>query len=222
MTLKKWAEELNQQVYKEWKTKYDFWEPGFKVFFSPVYKNPKLMILSLNPGGTKVHYENENMRNFQKNDFSLPKHNEYLTKDHNMANKVKLFFEGHYDLLEQSVVLPIVFFRSQNWKYWKNNVPKNKRREMEQFSYDLVKEIIEKLKPKMFLVLGISSTYRRIKKNILDVKNEKSVLSGIHRLYITAQAGNIPIFCIPHLTGYRLSNEKREKIRNSFFRKSNM
>jgi len=217
MNLEKWAEKLNQQVYKEWKAKYDFWEPGFKVFFSPVYKNPKLMILSLNPGGTKVHYENENMRKFQKNDFSLPKRNEYLTKNHNMAKKVKLFFEGHHDLLEQSVVLPIVFFRSKDWDYWKNNVPKNKRSEMEQFSFLKVKEIIKKLKPRMFLVIGTGSTYRRVKKNILDVKNEKSVRSGAHRLYITAQAGRAPIFCIPHLTGYRLSNEKREKIRNSFF-----
>jgi len=88
---------------------------------------------------------------------------------------------------------------------------------MEQFSYLKVKEIIKKLKPKMFLVLGTSSTYRRIKKNILDIKNEKSVLSGAHRLYITAQTGKAPIFCIPHLTGYHLSNSKRDKIRDSFF-----
>ena len=40
--LEKWSEELTKEVYNEWKTKYSFWKSGFKIFYSPVRKNPKL------------------------------------------------------------------------------------------------------------------------------------------------------------------------------------
>ena len=53
MDITKWAEDLTEEVYNEWKTKYSFWEDGFKVFNSPVRYRPELMIISLNPGGTK-------------------------------------------------------------------------------------------------------------------------------------------------------------------------
>ena len=53
MDITKWAEDLTEEVYNEWKTKYSFWEDGFKVFYSPVRYRPELMIISLNPGGTK-------------------------------------------------------------------------------------------------------------------------------------------------------------------------
>lgn len=216
--IEKWAEKLNKDVYNEWKSKYHFWDPGFKVFFSPIHKKPKLMILSLNPGGSKFHYERESSKQFENNDFSLPKRNEYLITDYKMAKKMRLFFEDYHKLLEQSVALPIVFFRSKDWNYWKEQIPKNKRKEMEQFSYHKVKEIIKMIKPEMYLIIGFS-TYSKIKRNILDVKNEHSIKSGTHRLYLTAFTRRIPIFCIPHLTGYRLSNTKLAKIRKEFFQK---
>lgn len=215
--LDKWAEDLTKEVYNEWKSKYHFWDPGFKVFFSPIHKKPKLMILSLNPGGSKSHYERESSKQFERNDFSLPKRNEYLITDYKMAKKIRLFFEDHHKLLEQSIALPIVFFRSRDWNYWKEQNPKNKRKEMEQFSYNKVKEIIKMVEPEMYLIIGFSA-YSKIKRNVLDVKNEHSIKSGTHRMYLKAYTGKTPIFCIPHLTGYRLSNKKMNKIREVFFK----
>jgi hypothetical protein len=36
-----WAETLTNNVYEKWKSDYSFWEPGFKVFYSPIVKNIK-------------------------------------------------------------------------------------------------------------------------------------------------------------------------------------
>lgn len=215
--LEKWSEELTKEVYNEWKTKYDFWKAGFKIFYSPVRKNPKLLILSLNPGGTDKHFERENRKSFENNDFSISRKNEYLTTDYSMAKKVRKFFGNNLDLLEESVALPILFFRSKNYQYWKNNIKKEIRYDMEKFSYTKIREILDYLEPKSCLIIGFV-TYDKIKKHILKIDSENDVLDGAHRLYIKAKSGNITLFCIPHLTGYHISNEKMDKIRREFLK----
>jgi mRNA-degrading endonuclease RelE of RelBE toxin-antitoxin system len=82
-----------------------------------------------------------------------------------MAKKMQKFFVGHDRLLEQSMAFTILFFRSRDIREWKK-LDKEKRKEMENFSYELVKEIIGRVKPKSLLV-GFA-TYRRLKKHILD------------------------------------------------------
>ena len=211
-----WAENLTKFVYNEWKIKYSFWKPGFKTFYSPITNNPELLILSLNPGGNEKHFELESKDDFNNNDFSLPKRNEYIATDYAMAKKVRLLFQDNLDLLEQSIALPILFFRSKNYQYWKKNVQKDIRIEMEQLSYFKIQEIIKKLKPKFCLVIGFE-TYEQIKNNILKIDDESSVYDGTHRLYITAKSDNLSFFVIPHLTGYHLSTQKMDKLRKIFF-----
>lgn len=215
--LEKWSEELTKEVYNEWKTKYSFWKSGFKTFYSPVRKNPKLLILSFNPGGTDEHFEKENQQLFENNDFSISKNNEYLTTNYTMAKKVRKFFESNLDLLEESVALPILFFRSKNYQYWKNNIKKEIRCDMENFSYTKIREILDYLEPKSCLIIGFV-TYDKIKKHILKIDSENHISDGTHRLYIKAKSGNIVLFCIPHLTGYHISNEKMDKIRREFLK----
>ena len=223
--LEKWSEELTKEVYNEWKTKYSFWKSGFKIFYSPVRKNPKLLILSLNPGGTEEHFKKENQKLFENNDFSVSKNNEYLTTNYTMAKKVRKFFENNLDLLEESVVLPILFFRSKDYQYWKNNIKKEIRYDMENFSYTKIKEILDYIEPKFCLIIGFV-TYDKIKKHILKIDFENTVSknvkqNGEHRLYIKAKSGNIVLFCIPHLTGYHISNEKMNEIRREFLKTIN-
>ena len=218
--LEKWSEELTKEVYNEWKTKYSFWKPGFKIFYSPVRKNPKLLILSLNPGGTDEHFEKENLKSFENNDFSISKNNEYLTTNYTMAKKVRKFFENNLDLLEESVALPILFFRSKNYQYWENNIKKEIRYDMENFSYTKIREILDYLEPKSCLIIGFV-TYAKIKKHILKIDSENDISDGTHRLYIKAKSGNTVLFCIPHLTGYHISNEKMDKIRREFLKTIN-
>lgn len=214
--LDQWAENLTKFVYDEWKTKYSFWKPGFKTFYSPIGENPSLLILSLNPGGDEKHFETESKNEFKNNDFSLPKRNEYLTTDYAMAKKMRSLFQDNLDLLEQSIALPILFFRSKNYQYWKQNVQKDIRIEMEQLSYFKIQEILAKLKPRFCLVIGFE-TFAQIKNNILKIDDESSIYEESNRLYITAKSDNLSFFVTPHLTGYHLSIHKMDKIRKVFF-----
>lgn len=214
--LEKWAKDLVKEVYNEWKTKYSFWESGFKVFYSPIRNNPKLLILSLNPGGDKESFE-ENKKSFENNDFTLPKRIRYAEAKYPMAKQIQKFFGKNSELLEESVSFPILFFRSRNWNYWKKNTEKKIRSEMEQFSYQKVQEIIEKIKPKNVLIVGFK-TYDKIKEShILDIDSKEFVKKDKHRLFIKTKAEKINIFCIPHLSGYHISNEKMNIIQKEFF-----
>ena len=79
MDITKWAEDLTEEVYNEWKTKYSFWKDGFEVFYSPVRYRPELMIISLNPGGGEKDFQALDFPKFQGGNFSVPKQNRYVT-----------------------------------------------------------------------------------------------------------------------------------------------
>ena len=48
--------------------------------------------------------------------------NSYVVKPYPMAKRMRDFFEGHLNLLNESVVFPTLFFRSESTKYWKRRV----------------------------------------------------------------------------------------------------
>ena len=217
MNLDNWAGSLASSVYEKWKSDYSFWKPGFKIFYSPVRKSPDVMIISLNPGGNGENFRTKDIVRFEQGDFSVPIINEYALREYNMAKKIRKFFSDYEMLLDQSVAFPILFFRSKNFKEWKL-LNKEKRREMEKFSYEKVKEIVKVIKPKIFLVIGFS-TYRKLKKHVLDdIKNEKSKKGKNGRIFLTSEWDGILVFCLPHLTGARISNGDFNKAKETFFR----
>ena len=69
MEIETWAKNINKEVYEKWKRDYPLWDSGFKVFYSPVRKNPKLMILSYNPGGNETSFQ-EDLNHFEKGSYS--------------------------------------------------------------------------------------------------------------------------------------------------------
>lgn len=81
MSLEKWSETITKDVYEEWKRKYNKWKPGFKVFYSPVRKNPKIMILSYNPGGNEESFQSEDNNRYQRGDFSIQNYHSYADTD---------------------------------------------------------------------------------------------------------------------------------------------
>jgi len=226
--LEKWAEKLNKEVYNEWKENCSKWKPGFKIFYSPIHKNPSLMILTLNPGGNGKHFRNEDLPKFEKRNFSVQNFHSYVKpRDPNnkMARAVKAFFEND-DLLAKSIPIPILFFRSKDYKHWKKNFSRkysdNKRKQVENFCYDKVNEILKKLDPNSILIVG-TKTY-----DIL-IKNSRIELKTIHvetgeygnrkeRIYIKAEWNGKPVFCIRHLTGARTKNDHLQKMKEIFFR----
>jgi len=90
--LEAWIKDLNKTVFLEWKTKYPSWKTGFKLFYGPVRKNPKLMIISYNPGGSTHYFQKEDLSRFEKGDFSAPKTNSYLIRNNRMAKRMRDLF----------------------------------------------------------------------------------------------------------------------------------
>ena len=216
MDITKWAEDLTEEVYNEWKTKYSFWEDGFKVFYSPVRYRPELMIISLNPGGTKRNFVEEHYSDYEDGDFSLLNENSYLISKYQFAKKIRTLFEGNENVLKTSVAITVLFFRSKNINYWVKNNPKKTRLAMERFAYDKVKQILDKVKPKKLLVVG-NGAYWILGKHIIKIENENEIenFGSVGRI-ITAKASQIDIFVTPHLTGSRISKENMEKTKKLF------
>ena len=170
MDITKWAENLTEKVYNEWKTKYSFWKPGFAVFSAPVRYRPELMIISLNPGGGGKDFQRKDYSKFQNGNFSIPKQNHYVTYNNKFAKETRNLFEGNDDVLKTSMVTRVLFFRSENMSYWKDHNPQKTRSAMEKFSYDKLQQILDKVKPKKLLVIGMD-TYRRLGKHVIKIED---------------------------------------------------
>lgn len=217
MNMDVWAENINRIVFEEYSYKYNFWSPGFKVFYSRVMPKPRLTIISDNPGGDESSFKEDLVR-FSRGDFRVLAENSYLDRDYPMARKMRKFFDEHVDLLKGSVIFPLLFFRSESKKYWKTRLENNTRSAMEAFCYKTVKEIIQTIKTRAILVLGIS-TYRRLKKYVLgEIADERCYLtiSG-RRMSYQAEWNGLPIFAIIHPTGARLANVEWDRNKKIFF-----
>jgi hypothetical protein len=215
LDITKWAEDLTEEVYNEWKTKYSFWKDGFEVFYSPVRYRPELMIISLNPGGGEKDFQALDFPKFQDGNFSLPPKNRYLITKYRFAKKVRTLFEGNEDVLKTSVVTTALLFRSQKIDYWKKHNPEKTRLPMERFAYTKVQEIVKKVEPKKILLIGIDA-YNRLRKNIIKIENENIVEKTTIGRIITANAGCIDILIIPHLTGPHVSHKNMDKMKKAF------
>ena len=88
--LDKWAENLTKEVYDEWKTKYSYWDTGFRVFYSPIKYKTSLLIISLNPGGGPKDFEKHHS-NFKNKNFSLHKENVYVLETDYSQKKLDTF-----------------------------------------------------------------------------------------------------------------------------------
>lgn len=220
LNINTWAENLTQEIYSEYKSKYFFWKHGIKVFYSPVTLNPRLMIISYQPGGTEKHFEDEDKNLFENGDFRVQNFNSYSETNHAIARRVRNFFDfaGGLELLKSSVVFPLIFFRAPTISAWRKEIPGRTRLEMEAFCFSKVKEIIEKLQPQEILVLGIE-TYDRLKDILGSVKNE--TILHVHqtsgrRMVIRAETGGHKLFAIIHPSGARVSTADWEVIRKLF------
>lgn len=209
MEAEKWAENLTQEIYSIYQRKYSFWKPGLKLFYSPVVFKPQLMIISYQPGGSEEHYANEDRDRFDAGDFSLPTTNDYVSKNHVMSRRIRSFFDfkSGMELLKNSVVFPLIFFRSPTIRAWRKELPKSARVEMEELCFQKTEEIIHVLQPQRILILGIE-TYQIIKKMLGSIQNEKILHTrgnNASRMAISAQYGICSIFAVMHPSGSRIS-----------------
>ena len=212
--IESWAQELTEKIFQEWESKYSFWKSGFEVFYSPVMYKPKLMIISLNPGGTQQDFKDLDYTNFQNNNFAPPVKNRYVTTDYRFAKKMRDLFKGYEKVLEKSVVTTTLLFRSKSISFWKKENPKESRLAMEKFAYDQVKEMLEEIQPKKLLVVGIGA-YKRLEKHVITIEGKEKEIDNFDSVgrVISAKTKQIDIMAIPHITGARLSNENMNKIK---------
>jgi len=107
--LAKWSEGLTKKTYCEWNKKYNDWDAGFKLFFGPVKKNPKLAIITLNPGKGKEYFQDD-LKRFKSGDFSTPKIVSYTRKATTFSKQINKFFGTNSQIIGESLVFPILFF----------------------------------------------------------------------------------------------------------------
>jgi hypothetical protein len=217
MNIQSWAENLTREVYEAWKNRYSDWDAGIKVFYSQPIEDPELVIIGYQPGGNYTHFKNEDEDKFAKGNFTISK-NEFITTGYRMAKRMREFFgPEHIDVLEKSVIFPLVFFRApriSTWRSWGNS------KEAEMFCFLKIEEIIQKLKPKTILVLGLA-TYEKMS-TFLKMNDEMFLYletkeKGKRKVGATAITDRVRVFAMLHPTGARISNEHRKELKRLFF-----
>jgi hypothetical protein len=174
------------------------------------------MILTLNPGGTKRDFMTEDAPKFARGDFKPPTRHLYVippttAKRYYMGEALQRFFGSqHKKLLNDSVAMPLVFFRSQNYSKLA------RRTNAERFSLHRIGEAVTEIQPKRILVVGLRTFELLIQlggiENCVVSKKE-----GRPRFTLQCSLRGIPTFVIPHLTGCHLSREEKGLLARAFF-----
>ncbi len=215
---------MNHRVYKEWKSNYPDWKPGFRVLYGSPIPKPSLAIISLNPGGGEDRFKD--LSRYESGDFSQTRDAPYCGAQSRrpdgtqspMSRRIQDLFGSHVKMLYyDTVAFHVCFFRSPHWA----DIPRSTRKKMKQSCFPITKEITEKFQPKRILVVGFI-TYRYLERDILGSFTEKKPdcrKSGqrlIEESKWKSEWGTVPIFAVAHLTGAQLSHEDRRIIRDSF------
>jgi hypothetical protein len=203
MDVNRWAENLIEEVSEKWKrseNKYDFSEQGFRVFDSPVYPCPDLMVIGYIPA-------DDDKPSMEEDDCRLPGVHEYFHHDSKMARKMKYLFEGvdRDEWLEASIKLNLIFFRSENEAQWES-LEKSVRDDLEMFCYMKVNDIIDTLKPRYIVTEGLK-VFDILIHSVLMGCDDPEVKIGVggRKIYARSSYGHSHIIGLAHLTKDRFS-----------------
>jgi hypothetical protein len=126
---------------------------GCQIYFSPLIKNPGLMLIGINPGAGYYKYHNNQI--VQK---FCPL--EKYAEDYDLAQEVKYGVFRHLDKIDifaHTVKTNAFFFATKNAKDLKlflKKLPENFRAELKQKSAEWIKTIIRYVAPKIILCEG--------------------------------------------------------------------
>lgn len=204
--LESWAHDLIEGVYDEWREHYQDWNGGVKVFYSPVRKNPGLLILGYQPGGEEF----QRKERFEAGQFHTPPKHRLLDHDYRLAKQMRRLFEGRHELLEDSVYSNLIFFRSPEIDAWESQDP-DRVEAAESFCLSKNREIIETLDPDNVFLIGVE-TFDRFVEAFSDLMT--SDISTVNReqgrVLCSAQMGARKVVGIKHISGARISAEEWE------------
>lgn len=201
-----WAESVQQRVYEYWKQGHDDWEHGVKIFYSPVHSDTDLLLLGFQPGGSGKGSEHEG---FENGDFSPPKRNQYSHHTWMLAKKMRELFDGNQDVLENCVASNIVFFGSPTTDEW-DSLPTETRSEIEDFCWEQVEGLIERVDPEVILTIGIRTLDQVTDR--LKLETQVHQTRGNDRLLASSVDVSPQVVGMIHLTGARISTEDTERL----------
>lgn len=200
-----WAKELTADVDKIWR-EHPFLKDGYAVFYSPVIKEPELLIVGFNPGGDSSSFDQQRAR-------QVPEQHEYLNESYAIAKKMRSMFESIEELpvLERSVKTNLLFFRSPSIVHW-NKIDSLSRSKLETYCASKVKEMAAVLRPKFILAEGIK-TYTHLR-TLLEFKSEERFIKSKNRtLFVSTRNADSYLLGIIHPTGARISRAEWDMIR---------
>jgi hypothetical protein len=203
MDINRWAENLIDDVSGKWERsemKYGFSDQGFRVFYSPVYPCPDLMVVGFNPGSDEKPFSRED-------DCHVPVVHEYFCHESKMAGKMKYLFEGidRDEWLEASIKLNLIFFRSENDAQWES-LDRDIRDDLEMFCFNNVCDIIDTLKPRFIVTEGLK-VFDTLVRSVLMGCEEAEVKIGVggRKIYARSLYGHSRVIGLAHLTKDRIS-----------------
>lgn len=200
-----WATEIVAETEAKWASlrgRHPLWESGFAVFYSPVVKPVRLMIVGTNPGGGPESFNHDLAR-------TIPASHDYFTYDYPLALRMRALFEaaGAPALLRQSLKTNLNFFRSRSVEEW-SGLPAPLREELEQFSLERVRRVIAEANPQAILAEGFHAfDLLRDTAGFATPAGEDLTTAAGQRLYASRRDHNGRLLVgIRHPTGARTSN----------------
>ncbi|MBS1550579.1 MAG: hypothetical protein JST15_00755 [Bacteroidetes bacterium] len=189
-------------------------ENGFSVFFSPVYANPKLLIIGINPGGNFAR--DHHIFNKDQINNKLPIIHDYFLNDeddYDLAKIMRYLFNFNISLLKKSVKFNYYYFRtpSENVLYKQREFP-----EIYKFCTEQTLNIIKVLNPEKIITEGLGVFDMLVK--LLDFKKQEPIKESRlnkFRLIQRSSKNNIELIGLIHPSGSRtrlIFNENKTKI----------
>lgn len=200
MPHKEWATKVQREVYEHWEESYkdeDDWEHGVKVFYSPVHSQTDLLVLGYQPGGRG---KGEQHSRFEAGDFTPPEQHHYITKNWDLAEAMRELFDGHEDVLSDSVASNIVFFSSPD---------ANVRKGMKDFCWEYIENLVDRVDPEMILTFGVA-TFDEVTDR-MGLEQEVILRRPTDRLLLVSDESNPKVVGMIHPTGAQISTEDRSR-----------
>jgi hypothetical protein len=176
------------------------------IFYTPVKYKPTILLVGDNPGGTDGNIWNE-----------PPKRHDYFLDeddDYRFAKKMRQIFSGEVltRALQNSVKINRVFFQSKSIKSLDKDFNWG---QLENFCFEFVKQIIQKLEPKLIIAESVGSFNSLIYNFKGTILNDSLVRINNKNLLRAGLIDKKLILGIMHPTSARgISNEQWKLVTN--------
>ncbi|MGI8926055.1 MAG: hypothetical protein ACR2HN_05330 [Tepidiformaceae bacterium] len=197
--------EETRNFWESLRGSYQYHDCGFSVFYSPVRRNPDLMLVGFNPGGAASDFHLPRA-------MSVPKVHDYFSPewDYSLASEMRQLFRqaGKIRELRDSVKTNTRFFRCPS-RAW-DAIPSQVRQEMGQFCDPRLVGMRAELEPRIVVTEGLEA-FEIVRRLMWPASEPHALLrQGPARACVRAvdERGR-KLLGLIHLTGARVSAETK-------------